>query len=67
MVRDLLTILPERERQICQLRFFDELTQREIGDRVGISQMHVSRLLRTSLDRMRAHMAEPERVPAHVG
>jgi RNA polymerase sigma-B factor len=57
LVRDLLARLPERERTICELRFFDDLTQREIAGRVGISQMHVSRLLRASLDRMRDHLA----------
>jgi RNA polymerase sigma-B factor len=46
--------LPERERQILRLRFVDDLTQREIGDRVGVSQMHVSRLLRRALDKVNA-------------
>jgi RNA polymerase sigma factor, sigma-70 family/RNA polymerase sigma-70 factor, sigma-B/F/G subfamily len=48
-----LETLPERERSIILLRFFEGLTQREIADRVGISQMHVSRLLRRSVERMR--------------
>jgi RNA polymerase sigma-B factor len=48
-----LDALPERERQILRLRFFAGLTQREIADRVGISQMHVSRLIRRSLETMR--------------
>jgi RNA polymerase sigma-B factor len=46
--------LPERERQIIQLRFGAELSQAEIGSALGISQMHVSRLLRRSLDRVGA-------------
>jgi RNA polymerase sigma-B factor len=46
--------LPERERQILQLRFGAELSQAEIGSALGISQMHVSRLLRRSLDRVGA-------------
>jgi RNA polymerase sigma-B factor len=45
--------LPERERVILKLRFEDELLQHEIGERLGISQMHVSRLLRRALDRLR--------------
>jgi RNA polymerase sigma-B factor len=45
--------LPARERAILHLRFFEGLTQSEIADRVGISQMHVSRLIRNSLDSMR--------------
>lgn len=46
--------LPEREQQIIQLRFGAELSQAEIGSALGISQMHVSRLLRRSLDRVGA-------------
>jgi len=49
--------LPERERQIIQLRFGAELSQAEIGTALGISQMHVSRLLRRSLDRVGAIVA----------
>jgi RNA polymerase sigma-B factor len=54
LVRELLDDLPPRERTICELRFVDELTQSEIASRVGISQMHVSRLLRASIERMRS-------------
>ena len=46
--------LPKREREILRLRFVDDLTQREIGERVGVSQMHVSRLLRRALDKVNA-------------
>jgi RNA polymerase sigma-B factor len=53
LVRELLASLPERERKILELRFFEGLTQSEIGERVGISQMHVSRLLRRSLRDLR--------------
>jgi RNA polymerase sigma-B factor len=45
---------PERDRLILRLRFEDELTQSEIAERIGVSQMHVSRLLRRALDRLRA-------------
>jgi RNA polymerase sigma-B factor len=45
--------LPERERQILFLRFSEDLTQTEIAQRVGVSQMQVSRLLRRSLQRLR--------------
>jgi RNA polymerase sigma-B factor len=44
--------LPELERQVVELRFMSDLTQREIGERIGYSQMHVSRLLRRALDRL---------------
>jgi RNA polymerase sigma-B factor len=45
--------LPQRERQILFLRFGEDLTQTEIAERVGVSQMQVSRLLRKSLQRLR--------------
>jgi RNA polymerase sigma-B factor len=44
--------LPEVERQVLQLRFVKDLTQREIGEQIGYSQMHVSRLLRRALTRL---------------
>jgi RNA polymerase sigma-B factor len=49
LVGQLLDTLPEREAEILRLRFYDELTQTEIADRIGISQMHVSRLIRRCL------------------
>lgn len=45
--------LPAREREILYLRFGEDLTQSEIAERVGVSQMQVSRLLRRSLQRLR--------------
>lgn len=45
--------MPERTRAILYLRFFGDMTQAEIAREVGISQMHVSRLLRAALDRLR--------------
>lgn len=53
-VRGLLAMLPEREQRIVYLRFFEGLTQSEIAERVGISQMHVSRLLMKSLETLAA-------------
>ena len=50
--------LPEREREILYLRFFKGLTQSEIADRLGISQMHVSRLLNRTLIRLREALRE---------
>ncbi|HEX4732919.1 MAG TPA: SigB/SigF/SigG family RNA polymerase sigma factor [Thermoleophilaceae bacterium] len=47
-----LNALPERERTLVRLRFEEDLSQSEIGRRLGISQMHVSRLLRRALARM---------------
>ena len=48
-----LGVLPERERLIVHLRFAEDLTQSEIAERIGVSQMHVSRLLRRALTRVR--------------
>ncbi|MEZ3177442.1 RNA polymerase sigma factor SigF [Streptomyces pimonensis] len=48
--------LDERERKIVHWRFVEELTQAEIGERLGCSQMHVSRLLSRTLKRLRAGM-----------
>jgi RNA polymerase sigma-B factor len=53
-LRGTLEALPARERVILQLRFDQDMTQAEIAERVGVSQMHVSRLLRRSLDRLAA-------------
>jgi len=52
-LRPLLEALPERERMVLVLRFFESMTQTQIAERVGISQMHVSRLLAKSLARLR--------------
>jgi RNA polymerase sigma-B factor len=52
-ITELLDTLPERERLIVELRFFESMTQSEIAERVGVSQMHVSRLLTRSLERLR--------------
>ncbi|MGH9027894.1 MAG: SigB/SigF/SigG family RNA polymerase sigma factor [Acidimicrobiia bacterium] len=54
LVDQLVESLPEREQQIVRLRFFEDLTQSEIAARLGISQMHVSRLLRKCLLELRA-------------
>jgi RNA polymerase sigma-B factor len=52
--------LEPRERLILQLRFFDGLTQSQIAQQVGISQMHVSRLIRRSLEKIRETIAADE-------
>ena len=59
-VERLMAVLTEREREVLRLRFGEDLTQSEIGERVGVSQMHVSRLIRQALGRLRAE-AEDER------
>ena len=51
-----LAALPQREQEILRMRFEDGLTQTQIAEQVGISQMHVSRLIRRSLERMRSQL-----------
>jgi RNA polymerase sigma-B factor len=63
-VLPLLRRLPERERRIVTMRFVHGMTQSEIAARVGISQMHVSRLLTRSLRRLRAQLGDIGRLPA---
>jgi RNA polymerase sigma-B factor len=53
-----MTELPQREQRILMLRFYGNLTQSEIGDRLGISQMHVSRLLTRALTYLRGQLTE---------
>jgi RNA polymerase sigma-B factor len=52
--------LDERERRILHLRFFDGLTQSQIAQQIGISQMHVSRLIRRALEKIRQEIATDE-------
>jgi RNA polymerase sigma-B factor len=53
-------VLDERERKILHLRFFEGLTQSQIAQQVGISQMHVSRLIRRALEKIRDEIAGDE-------
>jgi RNA polymerase sigma-B factor len=55
----MVAALPEMEREVIMLRFFQDLDQYEIAARVGCSQMHVSRLQRRALARMRTQLIEP--------
>jgi RNA polymerase sigma-B factor len=60
--------LDPRERTILHLRFFEGLTQSQIADQIGISQMHVSRLIRRAVEKMRdeidsGDVADPDRSP----
>jgi len=59
-LRPLLAELAPRERTILALRSFRQLTQTQIAEQVGISQMHVSRVLRQTLDHLRERMSSPD-------
>jgi len=72
LVRELLGRLDGRQRMIVYLRFFGQLSQSEIADRVGISQVHVSRLLRSSMMTLRnllddRHDLEPTAPSTPIG
>lgn len=58
VLADLLAELSERDRTIIGLRYFEDLSQSEIAERVGVSQVHVSRLLRGALAHMRTAAAQ---------
>jgi len=66
LVEDRLTLeealphLDERERTVLRLRFVEDLTQSQIAERIGHSQMHVSRILRRALERIRAEVGETD-------
>jgi RNA polymerase sigma-B factor len=59
-VERLMGVLSEREREVLRLRFEEDLTQSEIGARVGVSQMHISRLIRQAVTRLREAAEVPE-------
>ena len=58
IVRELMEELPERERLIVYMRFFENMTQPEIAEKVGVSQSYLSRILRKALLTLRARMPE---------
>lgn len=53
LLEERLDRLDERDREVLYLRFVEDLTQKEIGERIGVSQMQVSRILRAALERLR--------------
>jgi RNA polymerase sigma-B factor len=58
IVQDALNTLPERERRVVYLRFYLGLTQSEIAEEIGVSQVHVSRILRTTLNQLGDELGE---------
>lgn len=58
ILEKVLPILSEREREIIQFTFIEGLSQKETGERVGLSQMHVSRLQRTAINKLRQAVNE---------
>ncbi len=62
-LRTVLPRIPQRERQILLMRYFGELSQAEIAERLGVSQVHVSRLLTRTLTILREHLAADAPLP----
>jgi RNA polymerase sigma-B factor len=63
LIDDVSSVLDDRDREIIRLRFEEDLTQQEIAERIGVSQMQISRLLRRALDQLRL---QAERSPARA-
>jgi RNA polymerase sigma-B factor len=59
VVEEAAALLPERQQRILELRFKEDMTQSEIADEVGISQMHVSRLLSRALNTLKETIGDP--------
>jgi RNA polymerase sigma-B factor len=57
----LMSTIGERDREVLRLRFEEDMTQAEIGERIGVSQMQVSRIIRQSIARLRAAARTPEK------
>jgi RNA polymerase sigma-B factor len=62
-IEHLMRSLTPREREVLHLRFAEDLTQAEIGERIGVSQMQVSRIIRQSVARLRAYATAREKPP----
>jgi RNA polymerase sigma-B factor len=59
-IAPVLEEISERDRKVLHLRFVEDMTQSEIAERVGVSQMHVSRILRATIEKLRQRIPEAE-------
>ena len=59
-----MRVITPREREVLRLRFAEDLTQAEIGERIGVSQMQVSRVIRQALGRLRSYTTAHEGRPS---
>jgi RNA polymerase sigma-B factor len=64
-IEHVMRVITPREREILRLRFAEDLTQAEIGERIGLSQMQVSRVIRQALGRLRSYATAHEGAHAH--
>ena len=65
-IEHVMRVITPREREVLRLRFAEDLTQAEIGERIGISQMQVSRVIRQALGRLRSYTTAHEGAHAHA-
>ena len=65
-VRPLIAALPDREQTVLMLRFFENMTQTQIAERMGYSQMHVSRLIAKALGTLRDQVRDPDEMDSRV-
>ena len=63
-LRPLITALPDRERLVLRLRFFENMSQTQIAEQIGVSQMHVSRILARSIAALREQLENGESAAA---
>jgi len=59
MIKDEIAALREKERLVILLRYYRDMTQQQIADRLGISQVQVSRIEKQALQKIREKMTEP--------
>ena len=59
-IKPLLEQLPAREKKILLLRFFKNMTQSQIAEEIGVSQMHISRLLNRTLEQLRTSLQQTD-------
>jgi RNA polymerase sigma-B factor len=59
-IAPVLEEISERDRRVLHLRFVEDMTQSEIAEQVGVSQMHVSRILRATIEKLRQRIPEAE-------
>jgi RNA polymerase sigma-B factor len=64
-IEHVMRVITPREREVLRLRFAEDLTQEEIGERIGLSQMQVSRIIRQALGRLRSYATAQEGEHAH--
>jgi RNA polymerase sigma-B factor len=66
-IEHVMRVITPREREVLHLRFAEDLTQAEIGERIGVSQMQVSRIIRQALGRLRSYATAHARPTRSVG